>query len=159
MDPELLGLTYIKGASTDSGIDTAPCLPAPLLAPLHLAGSRAGVHCRSEQWSEPTDVPGPDDDPAKIYAVHSYASAISTTHTAEGSMGDLSEISSHSRYAFLENEGLWAIDPQTDDSFVLFSFCLPFFETERKRFWWYLLYSDAYMSSFQGIFDESDWKA
>uniref|UniRef100_H0WWP3 Signal induced proliferation associated 1 like 2 n=1 Tax=Otolemur garnettii TaxID=30611 RepID=H0WWP3_OTOGA len=28
MDPELLGLTYIKGASTDSGIDTAPVSPA-----------------------------------------------------------------------------------------------------------------------------------
>ncbi|KAJ7416603.1 hypothetical protein WISP_70114 [Willisornis vidua] len=97
MDPELLGLTYIKGASTDSGIDTAPCMPAPLLAPLHLAGSRSGMHCRTEQWSESSEAPGPDDDPAKIYAVHSYASAISTSHTAEGSMGDLSEISSHSR--------------------------------------------------------------
>ncbi len=29
MDPESLGLTYIKGASTDSGIDTAPCMPPP----------------------------------------------------------------------------------------------------------------------------------
>ncbi|XP_021151817.2 signal-induced proliferation-associated 1-like protein 2 isoform X2 [Columba livia] len=96
MDPELLGLTYIKGASTDSGIDTAPCMPAPLLAPLHLGGSRSGVHCRTEQWTESSEVPGPDDDPAKIYAVHSYASAISASHTAEGSMGDLSEISSHS---------------------------------------------------------------
>uniref|UniRef100_H3D7D4 Signal induced proliferation associated 1 like 2 n=1 Tax=Tetraodon nigroviridis TaxID=99883 RepID=H3D7D4_TETNG len=26
MDPEMLGLTYIKGASTDSGIDTNPCM-------------------------------------------------------------------------------------------------------------------------------------
>lgn len=98
MDPELLGLTYIKGASTDSGIDTAPCMPAPLLAPLHLAGSRSGVHCRTEQWTESSETPGPDDDPAKMYAVHSYAAAISASHTAEGSMGDLSEISSHSRY-------------------------------------------------------------
>ncbi|KTG05905.1 hypothetical protein cypCar_00045187, partial [Cyprinus carpio] len=29
MDPEMLGLTYIKGASTDSGIDTAPCSMTP----------------------------------------------------------------------------------------------------------------------------------
>ncbi|XP_049337683.1 signal-induced proliferation-associated 1-like protein 2 isoform X3 [Astyanax mexicanus] len=29
MDPEMLGLTYIKGASTDSGIDTAPCCAPP----------------------------------------------------------------------------------------------------------------------------------
>uniref|UniRef100_A0A8C9KI48 Signal induced proliferation associated 1 like 2 n=1 Tax=Panthera tigris altaica TaxID=74533 RepID=A0A8C9KI48_PANTA len=34
MDPELLGLTYIKGASTDSGIDTAPCMPAAVLGPV-----------------------------------------------------------------------------------------------------------------------------
>ncbi|KAI1896955.1 hypothetical protein AGOR_G00100210 [Albula goreensis] len=54
MDPELLGLTYIKGASTDSGIDTAPCMPPPPLA-------------------------------------GGYISAM-----AEGSIGDLSEISSHS---------------------------------------------------------------
>uniref|UniRef100_A0A803YD57 Signal induced proliferation associated 1 like 2 n=1 Tax=Meleagris gallopavo TaxID=9103 RepID=A0A803YD57_MELGA len=96
MDPELLGLTYIKGASTDSGIDTAPCMSAPLLAPLHLAGSRSGVHCRTEQWTESSETAGLDEDPAKMYAVHSYASAISASHTAEGSMGDLSEISSHS---------------------------------------------------------------
>ncbi|XP_053878971.1 signal-induced proliferation-associated 1-like protein 2 isoform X2 [Malaclemys terrapin pileata] len=96
MDPELLGLTYIKGASTDSGIDTAPCMPAPLMAPLHLAGSRSGVHSRAEQWTESSETPGQDDEQAKIYAAHSYASAISSSHTAEGSMGDLSEISSHS---------------------------------------------------------------
>ncbi|XP_059571425.1 signal-induced proliferation-associated 1-like protein 2 isoform X3 [Alligator mississippiensis] len=96
MDPELLGLTYIKGASTDSGIDTAPCMSAPLMTPLHLAGSRSGVHSRAEQWTESSETPGPDDEAAKIYAVHSYASAISSSHTAEGSIGDLSEISSHS---------------------------------------------------------------
>ncbi|XP_074846268.1 signal-induced proliferation-associated 1-like protein 2 isoform X2 [Carettochelys insculpta] len=96
MDPELLGLTYIKGASTDSGIDTAPCMPAPLMAPLHLAGSRSGVHSRAEQWTESSETTGQDDEQAKMYAVHSYASAISSSLTAEGSMGDLSEISSHS---------------------------------------------------------------
>ncbi len=32
MDPEMLGLTYIKGASTDSGIDTAPCSMTPGVA-------------------------------------------------------------------------------------------------------------------------------
>ncbi|KAH0622491.1 hypothetical protein JD844_024848 [Phrynosoma platyrhinos] len=95
MDPDLLGLTYIKGASTDSGIDTAPCMPAPILAPLHLAGSRSGIHSRTDQWAESSETPGQDDE-AKIYAVHSYGSAISSSHTGDGSMGDLSEISSHS---------------------------------------------------------------
>ncbi|XP_028579870.2 signal-induced proliferation-associated 1-like protein 2 isoform X5 [Podarcis muralis] len=95
MDTDLLGLTYIKGASTDSGIDTAPCMPAPILAPLHLAGSRSGIHNRTDQWAESSETPGPDDE-TKMYAVHSYASAISSSHTGDGSMGDLSEISSHS---------------------------------------------------------------
>ncbi|XP_061480486.1 signal-induced proliferation-associated 1-like protein 2 isoform X5 [Rhineura floridana] len=96
MDTDLLGLTYIKGASTDSGIDTAPCMPAPILAPLHLAGTRSGMHSRTDQWAESSETAGPDDE-IKMYAVHSYASAISSSHTGDGSMGDLSEISSHSR--------------------------------------------------------------
>ncbi|XP_044943191.1 signal-induced proliferation-associated 1-like protein 2 isoform X5 [Mustela putorius furo] len=96
MDPELLGLTYIKGASTDSGIDTAPCMPAAVLGPVHLAGSRSVIHSRAEQWADSADIPGPDDEPAKMFAVHSYAPAISAGSAADGSMGDLSEISSHS---------------------------------------------------------------
>lgn len=95
MDPELLGLTYIKGASTDSGIDTTPCMPATILGPVHLTGSRSLIHSRAEQWADAADVSGADDEPAKMYTLHGYASAISTS-AAEGSMGDLSEISSHS---------------------------------------------------------------
>ncbi|XP_077202399.1 signal-induced proliferation-associated 1-like protein 2 isoform X4 [Paroedura picta] len=97
MDTDLLGLTYSKGASTDSGIDTAPCMPAPILAPLHLAGNRSGIHGRPDQWTESSETTGPDDEQTKMYTVHSYASAISSSHTCDGSMGDLSEISSHSR--------------------------------------------------------------
>jgi len=96
MDPELLGLTYIKGASTDSGIDTAPCMPAAVLGPVHLAGSRSVIHSRAEQWADSADISGPDDEQAKMFAVHSYAPAISAGSAADGSMGDLSEISSHS---------------------------------------------------------------
>ncbi|XP_075833806.1 signal-induced proliferation-associated 1-like protein 2 isoform X2 [Microtus pennsylvanicus] len=95
MDPELLGLTYIKGASTDSGIDTTPCMPATILGPVHLTGSRSLIHSRAEQWADAADVSGADDEAAKMYTLHGYASAISTS-AAEGSMGDLSEISSHS---------------------------------------------------------------
>uniref|UniRef100_A0A452QPE1 Signal induced proliferation associated 1 like 2 n=1 Tax=Ursus americanus TaxID=9643 RepID=A0A452QPE1_URSAM len=95
MDPELLGLTYIKGASTDSGIDTAPCMPATVLGPVHLAGSRSGIHSRTEQWADSADIVGPEDEQAKMFTVHSYGPAISGS-TADGSMGDLSEISSHS---------------------------------------------------------------
>eukprot|EP00070_Physeter_catodon_P030168 XP_028337062.1 signal-induced proliferation-associated 1-like protein 2 [Physeter catodon] len=95
MDPELPGLTYIKGASTDSGIDTAPCMPAAVLGPVHLAGSRSLVHGQAEQWAD-SDIPGPDEEQAKMYAVHGYAPSISAGHAADGSLGDLSEISSHS---------------------------------------------------------------
>lgn len=104
METDSLGLTYIKGASTDSGIDTAPCMPAPILAPLHLAGGRSGMHSRTDQWAESSDTAGQDDE-TKIYAVHSYASAISSSHTGDGSMGDLSEISSHSRWVIFFNMG------------------------------------------------------
>lgn len=95
MDPELLGLTYIKGASTDSGIDTTPCMPATILGPMHLTGSRSLIHSRAEQWADAADVSGADEDPAKMYTLHGYASAISSS-AADGSMGDLSEVSSHS---------------------------------------------------------------
>ncbi|XP_047376199.1 signal-induced proliferation-associated 1-like protein 2 isoform X3 [Sciurus carolinensis] len=97
MDPELLGLTYIKGASTDSGIDTAPCMPATILGPVHLTGSRSLIHGRAEQWADAADTPGPEDEQAAMYAVHAYASAISAGSAAEGSLGDLSETSSRSR--------------------------------------------------------------
>lgn len=97
-DAELLGLTYVKGASTDSGIDTAPCMPPAALGPGHLAGSRPMIHSRAEQWADPADVSGPEDEQAKMFAVHSYAPAMSANGAAAGSMGDLSEISSHSRY-------------------------------------------------------------
>lgn len=96
MDPELLGLTYIKGASTDSGIDTAPCMPAAILGPVHLTGSRSLIHSRAEQWADAADVPGPEDEQAKMYAMHGYATAISASSATEGSLGDLSETSSPS---------------------------------------------------------------
>ncbi|KAM7050077.1 signal-induced proliferation-associated 1-like protein 2 isoform 2-T6 [Molossus nigricans] len=95
MDPELLGLTYLKGASTDSGIDTTPCMPPTGLGPVHLVGSRSMIHSRAEPWADSGDISGPDDEQAKVYAVHSYAPA-SASGAADGSMGDLSEISSHS---------------------------------------------------------------
>lgn len=97
MDPELLGLTYIKGASTDSGIDTAPCMPAALLGPVHLTGSRSLIHSRAEQWADAADVPGPEDEQAKVYTMHGFTTAISASSATEGSLGDLSDMSSQSR--------------------------------------------------------------
>ncbi|XP_036380751.1 signal-induced proliferation-associated 1-like protein 2 [Megalops cyprinoides] len=98
MDPEMLGLTYIKGASTDSGIDTAPCMPPPPLP--GVAGSRVLLQGRGEQvlqWAaeHPEDM-GPEEDQAKLYLPQGYISAIAGSHVTEGSIGDLSEISSHS---------------------------------------------------------------
>ncbi|XP_062257061.1 signal-induced proliferation-associated 1-like protein 2 isoform X3 [Platichthys flesus] len=92
MDPEMLGLTYIKGASTDSGIDTNPCV-AP--------GARVLLQGRmGEQghpWvSEHHEDGASEEDHGKMYLPQGYASAIMSSHATEGSIGDLSEISSHS---------------------------------------------------------------
>ncbi|XP_013861357.1 signal-induced proliferation-associated 1-like protein 2 isoform X3 [Austrofundulus limnaeus] len=92
MDPELLGLTYIKGASTDSGIDTNPC--APPGARVLLQG-RAGE--QGHAWvSEHHEDGLTEDDHGKLYLQQSFPSAILSGHVTEGSIGDLSEISSHS---------------------------------------------------------------
>ncbi|XP_071337206.1 signal-induced proliferation-associated 1-like protein 2 isoform X3 [Trachinotus anak] len=92
MDPEMLGLTYIKGASTDSGIDTNPCV-AP--------GARVLLQGRmGEQghpWvSEHHEDGASEEDHGKLYLPQGYASAIMSSHVTDGSIGDLSEISSHS---------------------------------------------------------------
>ncbi|XP_018416938.1 PREDICTED: signal-induced proliferation-associated 1-like protein 2 [Nanorana parkeri] len=90
MDPELLGLTYIKGASTDSGIDTAPCsMPSQAMASVLHTSSRS--HHIAEQmvpWNNSSEDAVPDNDHGNLYYVHSY--------TADGSIGDFSELSSHS---------------------------------------------------------------
>uniref|UniRef100_A0AAQ4R019 Signal induced proliferation associated 1 like 2 n=1 Tax=Gasterosteus aculeatus aculeatus TaxID=481459 RepID=A0AAQ4R019_GASAC len=95
MDPEMLGLTYIKGASTDSGIDTNPCV-AP--------GARVLMQGRAGEpghpWvSEHHEEGGSEEDQGKHYLPQGYACAIMSSHVTEGSIGDLSEISSHSRYS------------------------------------------------------------
>jgi signal-induced proliferation-associated 1 like protein 2 len=88
MDPEMLGLTYIKGASTDSGIDTNPCMPP---GARHLLQVRGGE--QAHPWpSELAEDAASEDDHGKMYLPQGYAAAI-----MEGSLGDLSEISSHSR--------------------------------------------------------------
>ncbi|XP_062320392.1 signal-induced proliferation-associated 1-like protein 2 isoform X2 [Osmerus eperlanus] len=89
MDPELLGLTYIKGASTDSGIDTNPCGPP---------GARVLQGRLVEQalvWGPEHDAAS-EEDHGKAYLPQGLASAILAGHVTEGSIGDLSEISSHS---------------------------------------------------------------
>ncbi|XP_023183080.1 signal-induced proliferation-associated 1-like protein 2 isoform X5 [Xiphophorus maculatus] len=95
MDPEMLGLTYIKGASTDSGIDTNPCMPPG--ARMLLQG-RIGE--QGHPWvSEHHEDEMTEEDHGKLYLQQGFASAIMGSHVTEGSIGDLSEISSHSRGA------------------------------------------------------------
>uniref|UniRef100_A0A8K9XE92 Signal induced proliferation associated 1 like 2 n=1 Tax=Oncorhynchus mykiss TaxID=8022 RepID=A0A8K9XE92_ONCMY len=87
MDPEILGLTYIKGASTDSGIDTNPCMgPGGRLL---MQGGCGGEVGHTKDGCE-------GEDHGKLYLPQGYASAIMSGHVTEGSIGDLSEISSHS---------------------------------------------------------------
>ncbi|CAM4728018.1 unnamed protein product [Leuciscus chuanchicus] len=102
MDPEMLGLTYIKGASTDSGIDTAPCSMTPGVANASVARvvlQGRGASDPGHPWTpELTEEGSMEEDHGRLYLPQSYASALAAGHTpAEGSIGDLSEISSHSR--------------------------------------------------------------
>ncbi|XP_026883308.2 signal-induced proliferation-associated 1-like protein 2 isoform X1 [Electrophorus electricus] len=105
MDPEMLGLTYIKGASTDSGIDTAPCcVQSPALGVAAAAVARIVLQERGgvEQvhpWltDHPEDT-GKDEEHNKLYLPQSYAAVLAAEHsTKDCSMGDLTEIASHSR--------------------------------------------------------------
>ncbi|XP_077351205.1 signal-induced proliferation-associated 1-like protein 2 isoform X7 [Festucalex cinctus] len=98
MDPEMLGLTYIKGASTDSGIDTNPCmLPGARV----LMQSRAGE--QGHPWvSEHHEDGASEEEHGKPYLPHGYASALMASNVTEGSIGDLSEISSHSRQLYAQ---------------------------------------------------------
>uniref|UniRef100_A0A8C7Z0C2 Signal induced proliferation associated 1 like 2 n=1 Tax=Oryzias sinensis TaxID=183150 RepID=A0A8C7Z0C2_9TELE len=91
MDPEMLGLTYIKGASTDSGIDTNPCVP-PGARVLQGRVGEPGHPWMSEHHEDGTS----EEESGKLYLQQSFASAVLSSHATEGSIGDLSEISSHS---------------------------------------------------------------
>ncbi|XP_039640435.1 signal-induced proliferation-associated 1-like protein 2 isoform X3 [Perca fluviatilis] len=92
MDPEMLGLTYIKGASTDSGIDTNPCVAPGARVLLQGRVGEQGHHWVSEHHEDGAS----EEDHGKLYLPQGYASAIMSSHVTEGSIGDLSEISSHS---------------------------------------------------------------
>ncbi|XP_053730264.1 signal-induced proliferation-associated 1-like protein 2 isoform X4 [Synchiropus splendidus] len=98
MDPEMLGLTYIKGASTDSGIDTNPCIPPGARV---LLQSRIGD--QGHAWvSEHHEDGVSEEDHGKLYLPQGYASAIMACSVKDGSIGDLSEISSHSRQLYAQ---------------------------------------------------------
>uniref|UniRef100_A0A673CKJ6 Signal-induced proliferation-associated 1 like 2 n=1 Tax=Sphaeramia orbicularis TaxID=375764 RepID=A0A673CKJ6_9TELE len=60
MDPEMLGLTYIKGASTDSGIDTNPCVAPGARVLLQGRGAEQGHPWASEDGAS-------EDDHGKLY--------------------------------------------------------------------------------------------
>uniref|UniRef100_A0A673CMC8 Signal-induced proliferation-associated 1 like 2 n=1 Tax=Sphaeramia orbicularis TaxID=375764 RepID=A0A673CMC8_9TELE len=95
MDPEMLGLTYIKGASTDSGIDTNPCVAPGARVLLQGRGAEQGHPWASEDGAS-------EDDHGKLYLPQGYAAAVMSGHVTEGSIGDLSEISSHSRQLYAQ---------------------------------------------------------
>ncbi|XP_051528139.1 signal-induced proliferation-associated 1-like protein 2 isoform X1 [Myxocyprinus asiaticus] len=101
MDPESLGLTYIKGASTDSGIDTAPCmpppppsLPLPGVGPSRMVMSDGRVEAGLPWVLEYHDEGKAEEGRVKMFLSQGYAPATATGLTTDGSTGDLSEISS-----------------------------------------------------------------
>uniref|UniRef100_A0A8C8IZ12 Signal-induced proliferation-associated 1-like protein 2 n=1 Tax=Oncorhynchus tshawytscha TaxID=74940 RepID=A0A8C8IZ12_ONCTS len=109
MDPDALGVIYIKGASTDSGIDTATCMPPP---PPPLPGCSGGgvpgvsagrpvpQDARGEQWVVEYSGTGGyhgAGTPEEGLTSQGYSTqATSAGHVTDGSLGDLSEISSMS---------------------------------------------------------------
>lgn len=102
MDPEMLGLTYIKGASTDSGIDTAPCSMTPGVASMSVARvmlQARGASDPGHPWTpELTEEGSVEEEHNRLYLPQGYAAALAAGHApVDGSTGDLSEISSHSR--------------------------------------------------------------
>ena len=110
MDPDALGLIYIKGASTDSGIDTATCMPPPPPplpgcsgggAPGVSAGRPVPQDARGEQWVVEYSGAGGyhgAGTPEEGLTSQGYSTqATSAGHVTDGSLGDLSEISSMSR--------------------------------------------------------------
>lgn len=94
MDPEMLGLTYIKGASTDSGIDTNPCMAPGVRVLMHGRVGEQGHPWVSEHHEDEVL----EEDHGKLYLPQGFTSTIMSSQVTEGSIGDLSEISSHSRY-------------------------------------------------------------
>ncbi|XP_073729614.1 signal-induced proliferation-associated 1-like protein 2 isoform X2 [Misgurnus anguillicaudatus] len=101
MDPEMLGLTYIKGASTDSGIDTAPCSMTPGVASASVARvmlQARGASDPGHPWTpELTEEVSVEEEHSRLYLPQGYAAALATGHAhADGRMGDPNEISPHS---------------------------------------------------------------
>uniref|UniRef100_A0A9J8AXK9 Signal induced proliferation associated 1 like 2 n=1 Tax=Cyprinus carpio carpio TaxID=630221 RepID=A0A9J8AXK9_CYPCA len=76
MDPEMLGLTYIKGASTDSGIDTAPCSMTPGVAGASVSRvmlQGRGVSDPGHPWTpELTEEGSTEEDHSRLYLPQSY---------------------------------------------------------------------------------------
>uniref|UniRef100_A0A8C7YX07 Signal induced proliferation associated 1 like 2 n=1 Tax=Oryzias sinensis TaxID=183150 RepID=A0A8C7YX07_9TELE len=79
MDPEMLGLTYIKGASTDSGIDTNPCVP-PGARVLQGRVGEPGHPWMSEHHEDGTS----EEESGKLYLQQSFASAVLSSHPPAG---------------------------------------------------------------------------
>ncbi|KAL7854894.1 hypothetical protein SRHO_G00170840 [Serrasalmus rhombeus] len=105
MDPATL--TYIKGASTDSGIDTTPCMPAPPPLPLTVPDiDHVEIVPRSERGQtgfpsalEDQEEEEREGDREKIL-MQAHVSAAAVGHVTDGSPGNLSEISSLSRQIY-----------------------------------------------------------
>lgn len=97
MDPDLVRLTYIKGSSTDSGIDTTPsCAPVPSTGGHPAAMAHLVLQCppavdREHMWTPENR----DNKPVHLYLPQSYTMTRRTV--IDSSVRDPREISSHSR--------------------------------------------------------------
>ncbi|KAI4872964.1 hypothetical protein NFI96_023647 [Prochilodus magdalenae] len=102
MDTETLALTYLKGASTDSGIDATPCMPVLPLSSLTIPeGDPVALMLKTGrgQTGLPWSLEGQEEEEReghrkKTFLTLGHVSASATGHATDGSIGDLSENSS-----------------------------------------------------------------
>ncbi|KAI5615369.1 signal-induced proliferation-associated 1-like protein 2 isoform X3, partial [Silurus asotus] len=98
MDPELIGLTCIKGASTDSGIDTTVPPPGdPLAAMAHLVLQCQVAVDRGHIWTQ-GNPENRCEKPIQLYRPQSYT--MTRPPDMNNSIKDLREIASHSRQMY-----------------------------------------------------------
>ncbi|XP_072533663.1 signal-induced proliferation-associated 1-like protein 2 [Salminus brasiliensis] len=110
MDPEMLGLTYIKGASTDSGIDTAPCCGPPpppgmaATAVAHMVLQGREMMEQENSWAkEHPERGGTNEEHTTLYLPQSYGVALAVGHKAtDGGLAEINEISSHRQLYLVE---------------------------------------------------------
>uniref|UniRef100_A0A8B9HFY5 Signal induced proliferation associated 1 like 2 n=1 Tax=Astyanax mexicanus TaxID=7994 RepID=A0A8B9HFY5_ASTMX len=137
MDPEMLGLTYIKGASTDSGIDTAPCCAPP--PPPDMAATAAAhmvLHgqeiVEQESWTtEHQEDNGAEEELTKLRYSALPTRSPSARHSLYRTLSDESVCSNRKASSFSSSRSSMLDQAVPND--ILFSSTRPYHSTLPPR--------------------------